>query len=267
MLKELDQLIELQKIDNQLIEIKELKGELPQLVEQLENEIEEYKESNKKNKERIEEIEKLTRKAERDIEDLEEKQSKYEDQLYLVTSNKEYDAITAEIETVKKKISENEYNILEWEEEEEELKEQIKSNNIELEEKEKKLEKNKKKLEETRKKTGAKTEELEKKRKKVVQNISKRHLREYNRIASARGGKAIVPAIQRYYPHEDKKGNIEYEPGEVSCSLCYKIVPPQKAVDLRSNEHILRCESCGRLLYWDDEESKVFGEEDEEEII
>jgi hypothetical protein len=267
MLNELDQLIELQKIDNQLIEIKQLKGELPQLVEQLEQEIKELKEENKKHKERIEEIEHQKRKANNEIEDLQEKQDKYEDQLYLVTSNKEYDAITAEIETVKKKISENEYNILEWDEEKENLEEQIKSNKMDLEQKEKKYEKNKKKLEKTKEKTGARTEELEKKREKVVQNISKRHLREYKRIASARGGKAIVPAIQRYYAHEDKNGNIEYEPGEVSCSLCYKIVPPQKAVDLRSNEHILRCENCGRLLYWDEEESKVFGEEDEEEII
>ncbi|HMA63083.1 MAG TPA: C4-type zinc ribbon domain-containing protein [bacterium] len=267
MLKELDQLIELQKIDNQLIEIKDLKGELPQQVEQLENEVNKLKQANKEHKERIDEIGHERRKAKNEIEDLKEKQDKYEDQLYLVTSNKEYDAITAEIETVKKKISENEYNILEWDEEEENLKEQLKSNDIDLEKKEKKLGDAKKKLDKTKKKTGKRTVKLKEKRKKVVQKISKRHLREYNRIAKARGGKAIVPAIQRYHAHENKDGSIDYEPGEVSCSLCYKIVPPQKAVDLRSNDHILRCESCGRLLYWDEDESKVFGKEDEEEII
>ncbi len=40
--------------------------------------------------------------------DSEEKVKKYQDQLYLVTTNREYDALTNEIETVKSEMSTNE---------------------------------------------------------------------------------------------------------------------------------------------------------------
>ncbi|MYF73975.1 MAG: hypothetical protein F4175_11535 [Gemmatimonadetes bacterium] len=62
----------------------------------------------------------------------------------------------------------------------------------------------------------------------------------YNRIRRVvRGGVAIVPV---------RKG---------ACGGCYRQLSPQRLVEVRRADSIMRCENCGRLLVWSDEEAEV----------
>ena len=113
----LNQLIELQEIDCRLYEINELKGDLPEKVLDQEKELDVYKSENDIKDARVQEIEHTSRKHNAEVEDFNVKLTKYKDQLYLVTSNKEYDALNSEIDNMKKAISESETIILSEEEE------------------------------------------------------------------------------------------------------------------------------------------------------
>ena len=97
----LEQLIKLQEIDHRLLEIKEHMGDLPTTVESQELEIASLQSENEQKQERITEIEKNIRHHESEIEDFSTKMTKYKDQLYLVKSNKEYDALSQEIDHMK----------------------------------------------------------------------------------------------------------------------------------------------------------------------
>ena len=257
MIQELSKLVKLQKVDNQLFEIKKIKGDLPQIVSGLQEEIDILEIRLKKCSDRLTQIKIEKDEANLIINDKKEHQKKYEDQLYLVTSNKEYDALTVEIETVKYKIDEQDYKILELDKEEKDLQEKEKGYKLDFEEKDKVLKEHTEELGKREKETLEAATKFNKERETIVSGISKRFLREYERIAKARDGKAIVPVNQLFSEKVDKKGNVEYIPGASSCGGCHKSVPAQKLMEIKRESRLIRCEFCGRLLYWDDQESEI----------
>ncbi|MBU4443487.1 MAG: C4-type zinc ribbon domain-containing protein [Candidatus Marinimicrobia bacterium] len=266
MFKDLKSLINLQKIDNELLKIDELKGDLPQIVETLEKNIANLERELENDRSREKEIILETKDLEGQIEDNKEHLKRYQDQLYLVTSNKEYDALTSEIETVRQNIDTAEYKILELNEEMENLKEAIKGKDLTLKDKLNEIKFRREQLEKTNEKTNDVQEKLMKNREAVVKFISLRYIREYERVSKAKNGLAIVPIRQVFEEKVDKKGNIEYIPAQVSCGGCHTIVPPQKVVEIRSGTNPIRCEFCGRMLYWDEHASEIRSINEEEFI-
>ncbi|MCD6204184.1 MAG: hypothetical protein J7L22_00810 [Candidatus Marinimicrobia bacterium] len=266
MLKELEQLISLQKIDNKLLEINQLKGDLPQIVENLEKSIAALEQELTSNQKRKKEVTLEISDLEGQIDDNKEHLKRYQDQLYLVTSNKEYDALTSEIDNVRQKIDAAEYKILELNDEIQALKESIKSKELTLSDKRSEIKVHREQLDKMNQKTNEAHTKLMGQREKIVQSIPLRYIREYNRVAKAKDGVAIVPIHQIFEEKTDKKGNIEYHPSQVSCGGCHKIVPPQKIVEIRSGKSLIRCEFCGRLLYWDDKTSEIRSDNEEELI-
>lgn len=266
MFKELANLVKLQKTDNELIEINELKGDLPQIVEALQNTIATLTSQLEEEGQREKEITLETKEHQNEIEDNQEYLKKYQDQLYLVTSNKEYDALTSEIDTMKQNIDKSEYSILELSEELENLKESIKSKELTLADKKAELIEREAQLEKMTKKTSDVQAKLQKEREEIVKSIPLRYKREYDRIAKAKQGLAIVPIQQLFNTKQDRSGNVEYIPAQVSCGGCHKIVPPQKVVEIRAGTKLIRCEFCGRILYWDEDASEI-RTSTEEEII
>ena len=266
MFKELEYLVKLQKIDNELLKINELKGDLPQIVETLEKNITNLERELENDRSREKEIILETKDIEGQIEDNKEHLQRYQDQLYLVTSNKEYDALTSEIEAVRQNIDTAEYKILELNEEMENLKEAIKGKDLTLKDKSSEIKFRREQLEKTNEKTNDVQRKLMKNREAVVKLISLRYIREYERVSKARNGLAIVPIRQVFEEKVDRKGNIEYIPAQVSCGGCHTIVPPQKAVEIRSGANPIRCEFCGRMLYWDKDASEIRSINEEEFI-
>lgn len=153
--------------------------------------------------------------------------------MYEVTNNKEYDAVTTEIEEVNKNIDENENYVISLMDEEEKLTAELDKHKGDLESLKQDL-----KTKETELKTkNAKTEKeeltLNDKKSKLVSNIDNRHLSMYDRISKAKGGLAVVSM---------QNG---------SCGGCSKKLPPQKILEIRSGKKLHLCEVCGRILIWD----------------
>ncbi len=231
--KTLYSLIELQEIDLKLDKVQEERGDLPTVVENLRKSLD-----NKNNilQEQIEAIKSLKvdlSSMETELDSLKEQLKKYESQLYQVKTNKEYDAIANETENVKKKISDLETAILESTEKIENLT----NSNEEIENEIKKLSEdyddNNVALQD---KISASSEEenlLKHEREIVEKKLSIQQIKTYQRIRSAKKGKAVA-----------------YCNGGV-CSGCYSFIPPQKVVEIRSMKRLFYCESCGRILFWD----------------
>ena len=97
-------LFNLQKVDSNLDDVEELKGDLPEIVRNLKKEIAELTDKVNKKQHFIDEFVATRNKADNDIKDFEEKLKKYKEQQYQVRNNKEYDAITKEIDFAEESI-------------------------------------------------------------------------------------------------------------------------------------------------------------------
>ena len=96
-----EKLIELQGIDTKLRDLDDLLGDLPSKVKGLNDQEESINKDLGNNEKRLKELEVETNKREVDIIQINEKISTLKDQLFLVTNNKQYDAIMSEIDFLK----------------------------------------------------------------------------------------------------------------------------------------------------------------------
>ncbi len=126
-MKTIEKIIELQKIDSELQEIAELLGDLPIKVEKLKEEELSLTKSIDSGKTRLKELELNSSKLENQIKDINSKIEKHKDQLFLVTNNKQYDALQLEIDHLKAELDQLEIKSLEYLEEKEQLIEKVKS--------------------------------------------------------------------------------------------------------------------------------------------
>jgi uncharacterized protein len=223
-------LYELQKIDDQLDELESLRGDLPNAVRELEEKINSYKSDiDDKEKEQTESLEKREDNEE-EIERLKENQKKFKAQLYQVRNNKEYDALTKEIDHTEDEIKkrEEENNVLadaskRLSDEIEETKPVLDELNEDLKIKEADL----KEIIRANEKEEAK---LRAQRKEIEAKTKKPDYSSYMRIRRAKNGIAVA-TIRRS-----------------ACSGCHNIVPPQRQLEIRRNNKLFYCEYCGRIL-------------------
>ena len=122
------ELVALQKIDLQLQDIESLLGDLPKKVEALVNEEKELTDNVESAKGRLKELGLELNKCDSSIDEIKVKIDKQKDQLFLVTNNKQYNALQLEIDHSKKEMDHLETKSLELSEEKENLEEETKSN-------------------------------------------------------------------------------------------------------------------------------------------
>ncbi len=229
-------LIQLQHIDTRFKELQLQKGDLPMVIEEAENDLQEKLEAKNELAQKIEKLGLDRRMFEGEIEASKNILKKYEDQLYSVQTNKEYDAISLEIDTKKNEIGELENKILQSIDEEEEAKKEIAGLAEETEKIEKQLAEYHRELEEIIAHTREEETRLSDKRQKVESHIDPRYIRQYERIRNAKDGLAVVPITRG------------------SCGGCFSAIPPQKIVEIHESNRLFTCEYCGRILVWDEEE-------------
>jgi hypothetical protein len=223
-------LYQLQQIDNQLDELEDLRGDLPNMVRELEEKINSFiGDIDAKEKEQKDSITKRG-DNEDEIEKLKENQKKFKAQLYQVRNNKEYDALTKEIDHTEEHINK-------LEAENNSLADRSKVLTLEMEEVTPKLDELKQelKVKEADLKEIIKANEREEskllgERKKLESEVKKNDLSAYMRIRKAKKGLAVA-TIKRS-----------------ACSGCHNIVPSQRQLEIRRNNRLFFCEYCGRIL-------------------
>jgi uncharacterized protein len=223
-------LYDLQVLDDQLDELSELRGDLPKAVKELQSKIDGLKEEVELKEKQKTDALKKREENEEEIEKMKENQKKFKAQLYQVRNNKEYDALTKEIDHTDEQVTklDAENNALadlskKLSEEIEEIKPTLDELNEDL------------KTKETDLKDIVKTNEKEEQnlldqRKEIVEATKKADYSAYMRIRTAKRGKAVV-TIKRN-----------------ACSGCHNIVPSQRQLEIRRNSRLFFCEYCGRIL-------------------
>ena len=142
----MEQLVRLQDIDTKLKDLDDLLGDLPSKVEELDTKEQSIKNELDENKQNLKILGIEINKKEIDLSDSSIKIDKLKDQLYLVTNNKQYDALMVEIDHLKDQKSSFETDLINLMEEQEKTIENIKNMESNLEALSKDLVERRKKL-------------------------------------------------------------------------------------------------------------------------
>ena len=227
----MEQLIELQGIDTKLKDLNDLLGDLPSKVQGLNEQEDSIKSSLVENKKRLKELEVELHKKEIDISQIDGKVNTLKDQLFLVTNNKQYDALMKEVDHQKDKKSVFENESIDLLEEKEQLVGSVESMESELKDLSEDLSKRREKLESAISESADEKSVLEKERQDKIDKIDLNIVSVYDKVMDARGGLAVV--------HLEGSG----------CGGCGSHIPPQTVTEVRAKTALHRCDICGRFLY------------------
>lgn len=229
--QKLKALYELQSIHTHIDKIRTVRGELPMEVRDLEDEVEGLETRINKHKDEFKELNDTIQARKLSIKDSLASIKKYETQLENVKNNREYEALTKEIEiqgldiqVFEKKIKESGYEV----KTKEDVLIQAEAN---IEERRKDLSVKREELDNITAETQKEEDVLLEKAKIAETHIDERLLIAYNKLrGNAKNGLAVV--------------TIERD----SCSGCFNKIPPQRQSDIRQRKKIIVCEHCGRIL-------------------
>jgi len=224
-------LYRLQTADSKIDNIKTLRGELPLEVQDLEDEIAGLETRITKFKDEIIELEKTISERENKIVENNTLIKKYAEQQNNVRNNREFDALSKEIEFQELDIELQNKKNNEAKKTIENKQEIIKESEEKINTKKENLVHKKDELDNIIAETKKEEEELLLESKKIETVVEERLLTAYKKIrTNARNGLAVVP-VQRD-----------------ACGGCFNKIPPQRQLDIKSRKKIIVCEYCGRVL-------------------
>ena len=230
-------LYELQKIDSRIDEINKIKGELPMEVADLEDEVAGLQTRIAHIQSEIDEIAALTRQAKEEIEQSKMQIAKYEEQQQNVRNNREFDAISKEIEYQQLEVQLSEKHLKEYSAAMKVKKQKLEEAEAVKADRVIDLTNKRTELDGIDAETAKDVEALQSQADKARLVIDERLLMAYSRIRSnVRNGLAVVPVKRD------------------ACGGCFNRIPPQRQSEIRQGKKIIICEYCGRILVHDDSE-------------
>lgn len=229
--QKLKALYELQTLHTKIDKIRQIRGELPMEVADLEDEVAGLDTRIQKFKAELDETKDAIVTRKNMIKESQALIKKYDTQLKEVKNNREYDALTKEVEIQSLEIQVCEKKIREYGFDISSKTEVYEKALADQESRKKDLEIKRGELQTITSETEKDEQVLNKKAEKAESVIEERLLIAYRRLrGNANNGLAVV--------------TIDRD----SCSGCFNQIPPQRQLDIRQRKKIIVCEHCGRIL-------------------
>lgn len=229
--QKLEALVKLQSIDTKIDELKKLRGDLPDEVQDLEDEMEGYKTRLSKFEAEQKEVEDTIKRNKEGIKEAEKLVKKYNEQQKNVKNNREFDAISKEIELQELEVQICEKRIKEAKDKIEAKKAEIADIEKFIKERSDDLQNKKDELNDILGENQEEEKKLLAEREKATKKIDDKLLKYYERLrGSLSNGLAVVNVV---------RGAAE------GCNI---IIPPQKIAEIREKKKIVIDEHSGRIL-------------------
>jgi predicted nucleic acid-binding Zn-ribbon protein len=209
-----------------------IETEIPTHIAELETALREIRERVEEGQSAIEVAQKERARLELDLKSADEKISKYKAALMQVKTNDEYRAALNEIDYTNRTRSDLETRVLELMEDVDQRRQELGGLELELEAEDERIRADRKVLEEERENLIAERAAEEKIAADIEDGLSRQLVQAYQRIAAVRGGVALARA---------DKG---------VCIACNMRLRPAVYQTVKRNERVVTCDSCGRILYY-----------------
>ncbi len=233
----LKQLLSLQDLDLKIEALKAQEQEIPKQKAKFEIRTKRLTDELQERESACKHLRAEQREGELEIEEHQNQISKYDQQLYSVKKNEEYQALLHEIEGLRKQIGLKEERLINLMMEIDETDARLVEDRKRIKAEQATIEKQCAEIDEELAHAREERLKLEAQRKPLEKQVPVDQLRHYDRIrASKKTGPAVVPL------------NGDY------CSGCHMRVTPQNVNEVLENKKLVPCMHCGRLLYNKDQE-------------
>jgi len=229
---DLKNVIELQQVDLRVAELTKQIESLPAQIQTLQSRLDEFIHAQEERKKRLAANQHERKDLDGEIKVIQEKIARHKDQLYQVKTNEQFRAMTKEIEGEEGKVRAIEDEILEKMLEAEEIQQHIQEATARLESEKARVAAEVARLESERKADDDERIRLQALRNQIQDGLSESTRNLYQRVRQARHGLAVA------------------EVREGLCMACNVLLRPQVYNDVRTNEVLLTCENCGRIIHY-----------------
>ncbi len=232
---QIKKLVEIQKLDGEIYDLRKEIGEKPKLIEILKNEFEESKARLQELEEKVKTVVVARKEFELELQSKEDVIAKANADLNQLKTNKEYSAKLSEIEGFKADKSQIEEKILRSYDEADAINADIEKEKALVAEREKEYLEKKKVIEDEMRVLEDRVKVLDAQRGEIAPNIDPGVLQQYEKLLEVKEGRGIVPV------------------NGLTCGGCYMNAMPQTVNQIKMRTELIRCEYCARFLYLEDD--------------
>lgn len=240
----LDSIVALQATLRELAEARERLGGIPEWMQELHEEHSGRRAEIDTVEEAAEEATRERRAAEAQLQDAQEKLKHYQQQIGMVSTQREYGALLKEIDTVKTQISDLEQEALEALERYEQAQEQLTQLEDDFRDLDERYQTELKKWEDEKPEVARRAEELEGRAAALREKVSDGYLQLFDRLYERYDGAAVARVL---------RVDIGRGPTMAHCVECHYRIRPQVVVQIREQGLIAQCDNCKRILFYQEE--------------
>ena len=234
MFRDLEFLLQLQEIDLRIHEQELAKEQLPATVKELEQAVLKVQKGLEAAKNRLAEAEKELKNFDDQILAAQQGLERSQERLNSIKTNREYDAVHAEIETQKNMVATSEGRKNKLTEEVSQLREAVNAAQQELD---KITAENTPVIADLTAKINAIDSviaDIKKERDEVIPSITKSSMRTYDQILKRRKTAKVISVVDHAR----------------TCTICFKVLEPHIISEIRRSTQLMLCQNCGSILVW-----------------
>ena len=236
---QLEILKQLQTLDGELFRLRKQQEGKPRELEQVNAQMAAQEARLKAAEERLRTLQLSQKEKEIELQTREANVKKLQGQLFQVKTNKEYAAIQREIDSLKADNSLLEETVLKSFDAIDEAVNAREREQHQLAQEQERLRAERQRIERELAEIGERIAELDRSREGLLPDVPPQTLSTYERVLDIREGLALVPLVSD------------------SCGGCHRRLPPQVINEVLLKAKLITCESCNRILYFDDAHSKL----------
>lgn len=233
--QDIETLVKLQQAETEIVRLKSVLEEFEKEKSKIGTQLIKFSDALEKNKEELKAAETACSDIENEIQIVDARIIKSNENLRMVTTNKDYQILLREVDDNKKRKDALETQLLEYIDEKERLEKIVQETQSEYDLLKSKTEAEQEQIDEKSTSDRAQLDEYTASQEEIGKTFDSGLMTLFNRISKMNGGLAVVQVRNEV------------------CMGCFMNIPPQLYIEVQRGTKLISCPQCSRIIYFNKE--------------